>query len=258
MKVIHSLRNKVVVVTGASRGIGREIALRCGMDQAKVVLLGRSLDSPFHSRLEGSLKEVAQEIESFGGEALPIKVDLKNTHDVKAAATIVSNMFGKVDCIVNNSSAITVDPFPSTKYYDMMMNINVRGTYNMISGFSKMLGESNTRQILSISPPLRTLSQKYIQPHPVYTTSKYSMTMLTVGYSPLFRANTLWPKKLIATAATKMLESKTSIPAFSKGVSPTLFAESAHTILCSDASGHCFLDDEIYPVDENGIDDIFI
>jgi citronellol/citronellal dehydrogenase len=258
MKIIHSLRNKVVVVSGASRGIGREIAIRCGMDGAKVVLLGRSFDAASHPALDGNLKKVAEEVEQLGGQALPIKVDLRKSSDIKAAASIVSNKFGTVDCVVNNSSAITVEPFPELKHYDNMMNINVRGTYTMIREFYDMLLQSDTKQVLTISPPLKTLSYQYICPHPVYTASKYSMSMMTIGYSSSIRANTLWPKKLIATAATKMLEHKTGIPAYTKGVSATLFAETAHTILCSDATGQCFLDDEIFPVDENGIDDIFI
>ena len=256
-KIRSCLFQKTIVITGASRGIGREIALRCAKDQANLVLIARSGTEPSHKKLHGSLSETKDSVEKLGGQAYVLPLDISKNGMQDHVEEIVSR-FGAIDCIINNASAIDISKRTSLKNYDMMMNVNVRGTMNTIESFYEELEKSDLRHVLSISPPLKTLDLKWLHPHPPYSTSKYAMSMITLGYSDIFRANSIWPKKLIRTAATKMLEEKTNIPAFSKGLDPSVFANTVHNIICSDLSGFSGLDDEIEPVNENGIDDIFI
>lgn len=140
----------------------------------------------------------------------------------------ITSKFGHVDCVVNNASAIHISKVCSLKKFDVMMNVNARGTMNIIQAFYDSLGSSYLKHVLSMSPPLSTLHSKWLVPHPPYTTSKYAMSMITLRYSDVLRANTPWHKKLIKTAATQMLESQTSIPAYSKGLHPYVFADVVH------------------------------
>jgi len=257
-KIVKNLKNQTVLVTGASRGIGKYISIKCAQEGANVVMLARSKSKPSHEKLEGTLEDVAKEIRNFGGIAYPIEVDLRNTFEIQDAIKNTINEFGTVDAVVNNASAINVDKTPSEQKYNLMMDVNVKGTAHMITSTYEYLQKSNLGHIVTISPPISTLSSKWLCPHPVYSTSKYAMTMLTLGYSDVLRANTIWPKKLIATASTKMLENKMKIPAFSKGLPATQFANTIYEVLCSDVSGLSCLDDDILKVDEKGIDDIFI
>ena len=257
-RILSNLKNKTVVITGASRGIGKKIALKCAKDGAHVALLARSGSKPSHYSLEGDLESVAKQVNDVGGIALPIQTDLLQSSDISDAIEKTMSSFGKIDAIVNNASAINLKKNPSPKEYDLMMGVNARGTANMISSSYDFLLKSDVGHILTISPPMSTLSTKWLAPHPTYTTSKYAMTMITLGYSDTFRANTLWPKKLIATAATKMLEKQTGMKAYSKGLAPEKFADIVHEVLCSDITGMSCLDSDIHDVDEGGIDDIFI
>lgn len=256
-QIVPSLYKKTIVITGASRGIGKEIAIKCAKDQANLVLIARSDSTPWHSKLQGSLHETKKVVEDHGGKALILSRDISKSLSKDDVNAIVHE-FGSIDCVVNNASAINIEKHPKFDKYDMMMNVNVRGTMNTIKSFYPQLQQSDLRHVISISPPLRTLHTKWLCPHPPYSTSKYAMSMITLGYSDVFRANTLWPKKLIKTAATKMLEQKTQIPAYSQGLHPSTFADVVHDILCSDLSGFSGLDDDIRPVDREGIDDIFI
>lgn len=258
LNFFQTLERRTILVTGASRGIGREIAKLCAKDGANVVLLARSHTQTSHTMLEGTVEEVATEIKNGGGSALPLQVDLQDSVSVKRVVSESLRFFGGIDAIVNNASAIDVQKVPSMNKYDLMMNVNARGTANMILESYPSLMKSDLRQVVTISPPLETLSQKWLEPHPMYTTSKYAMTMITLGYADQLRANTIWPKKLLATAATKMLEEKTKIPGFSQGLPPESFAKVVHNILCSDVTGLSCLDDDISPVSRDGVDDIFI
>ena len=130
--LLSTLKDKVVLVTGASRGIGRAIALKCAKEKANVVLLARSMNEPSHSRLEGSMLQVHREIADMGAASLPIQLDVRKSEDIKSALRQVIGEFGRVDAIVNNASAICVKKHPSMKEYDLMMEVNARGTANMI------------------------------------------------------------------------------------------------------------------------------
>lgn len=255
-KILSTLNGKTIFITGASRGIGRQIALRCAEDGANVVLVGRSLRAPSRSRLDGTLEEVAKEVNSLGGRALPLKCDIRNVKDVTRAVKITINKFKGIDAVINNASAIDMKPFARPSKNALMMNVNVIGTMNVIQSTSRILEKSDVSHLLSISPPLSTLGSDWLVRHPVYTTSKYSMTMLTLGYSNILRANTIWPKKMIATAATKMLQDKTGISYYENGKSPVHFSKCVHTILCSDSSNRSVLDNNISQM-WGGTEDIF-
>lgn len=256
-RLTKTLLNKTILITGASRGIGKEIASRCASDGANIVLVARSHQQPSHTKLEGSLLDTKKIVEKNGGSAMILPLDV-GKDDMSEHVDRVKFKFGHVDCVINNASAIDISKVCNLKKFDMMMDVNARGTMNTIQAFYDSLKCSELKHVLSISPPLSTLHSKWLWPHPPYTTSKYAMSMITLGYSDIFRANTLWPKKLIKTAATQMLESQTDVPAFSKGLHPSAFADVVHKIICSDLSNFSGLDDDIKKVDEEGIDDIFI
>jgi citronellol/citronellal dehydrogenase len=256
--LVSSLLNKTVVITGASRGIGRQLALYCARDGANVVLLSRSGSKPSHHSLEGDIQSVARLIHENGGVALPIRLDIRDGEDVRRAIDKTVSNFGGVDVLINNASALCIDKHPSMKYANFIFDVNIRGTANLLTYTFDHLIKSELRHVLSISPPLHTLQTKWLTPHPAYTTSKYAMSMLTIGYSDLLRANTIWPKKLIATAATKMIEKKTGLTAFSDGLSAHQFSHTVHKIIRSDMKGYSCLDNDIISVGNKGIDDIFI
>lgn len=253
-----SLKARTVLITGASRGIGRAIAMRCAEDGANVGLIARSATRPSHRGLSGTLEEVAARVEALGGTPFVMPVDVRDAAKTRSEVSKAAAKFGAIDAIVNNASAIDVDKLPPVERVDLMLGVNVRGTLSMILASHRHLRESELGHVLSISPPLGTLSMEWLLPHPPYTLSKYGMTMLTLGYADVLRANTLWPKKLVRTAATKMLEAKTGVPGHSRGGSPYRFARAVHAVLCSRRRGQSLLDSDLGPVDENGVDDIFI
>ena len=256
------LSGKTIAITGASRGIGRAIALRCAREGANVALLARSATTPSHSKLASSLADVASEVRATtSSDALVVPIDLAHGLDeatIGAALEKIDATFGNLDALVLNASAISIDRCPTPKHYELMMNLNVRSTYELIAQCEPRLRNSDMRHVLSISPPLQTLSSKWIKPHPVYTTSKYAMSMMTIGFSDVLRCNTLWPTKLIRTAATAMLEEKTGVPAFSRGQTPDAFVNAVCSVLTSERTGECLLDADIVSVSSDGVDDIFI
>ena len=253
------LRNRFVLVSGASRGIGRAIALKCAHDGAIVGLLGRSVNRPVHKSLRGTLEETADAVNRVGGVPHIMPVNLLDTEQVVDAVEQVVQTFGGIDAVVNNASAIYPYKYPTMKQVDLMIDINVRGTMNMIAACAPSLKTSDVGHILSISPPLHTAHTKWLRPHPLYTMSKYAMTMMTLGYSDEFRANTIWPRKLIKTAATQMIESQTGIPGYTQGLPPEYFAGAVHHMLCSEYTGQSILDEDLFAEPHvDGIDDIFI
>jgi citronellol/citronellal dehydrogenase len=251
-------RGANIVITGASRGIGRAIAERVAQKGANVALLARSLESPAHAKLSGSLNETVQVCEQYGVSALPVRVNLSDSDATCQAVHTVLERFGSIDMIVNNASALNVHPSPSMKIYDLLMDVNVRASYNLIHSSLESLRASTRGHILSISPPLHTLSVDWLVPHPVYTTSKYGMSMITLGFSKVVCANTLWPSHMISTAATQMLEEQTGIPAHSKGLSTDHFVNAVELILSSKSSGRSYVDSDLVEIPEGGVRDAFV
>jgi citronellol/citronellal dehydrogenase len=256
-----SLKYKSVLITGASRGVGRAIALACARKGANIGLLARSHDNPFHRKLSGTLNDVKKEIREigkpFGSTSIAIKCDLLNPYEITMAVKKMRSFFGDIDVVVNNASALSINKVEKFEANANVLGTNVIGTANIIGACYPYLKQSTVGHILSISPPVQTLSKKWMYPHPMYTASKYGMSIVTLGFSDELRANTLWPRKLLRTAATKLIEKKTGLPAYSQGLDPKHFASVAVGILESNSTGMSLLDSDIERLGE-GVDDIFI
>lgn len=245
----QNLKNKTIFITGASRGIGREIALRCARDGANIVIASKTAEP--HKTLEGTIYTVAEEIKQAGGNALPLIVDVREEKMVEDAVAKAVSEFGGIDILVNNASAIylanTID-LPMRRY-DLMMSVNARGTYMCSKLCLPHLSKSSNPHILNLSPPLN-MSPKWFKPHVAYTMSKYGMSMCTLGMAAEFKSkgiavNSLWPKTTIATAAIAVHFPKEIYDASRK---PSIMADAAHYILTSDSrevTGNFFIDETV-------------
>jgi len=200
-------KGKTVFITGASRGIGRSIALRLAAEGANIALISKTQ----HERpdLPGTIHSVAAEISAIGGNALPIAADVRDEEGIVIAAQKTAAQFGGIDIVINNASAIhfaATDDTPAKKY-DLMMDVNSRGTFICVQSCLPWLLKSPDAQILTMSPPLN-LNSKWVGVSPAYALSKYGMSLLTMGFAKEFhgkiRANTLWPRTYIATDAIRV------------------------------------------------------
>src|SRR3954470_11999253 len=243
---MNHLKDKTLFITGASRGIGKAIALRAARDGARVVVAAKTAEPD--PRLPGTIHSAAAEIEAAGGQALPLVLDVRDEAQVAAAVANAVAHFGGIDILVNNASAI--HPFGTLetplKRYDLMMDINVRGSFACAQACLPHLLKSRAPRILSLSPPLN-LRPRWLGVHPAYTASKYGMSLLTLGFAEEFRerglaASTLWPRTLIATSALGI-----AAPGeVERARRPEIMADAAHWILTQDArevSGRSFLDE---------------
>lgn len=208
---MSQFNHKTAIITGASRGIGRAIALELAKQGANIVIMAKS-DQP-HPLLPGTIHSVADEVEQCGGKALALAVDIRDDVAVAAAVETTAETFGGVDIVVNNASAISLTPTLETppKRYDLMTQINTRGTYVVTQAALPFLLESPAAHVLTLSPPV-TMKPQWFAAHPAYTLSKFGMSMLTYGWAAEFHNsnigfNCLWPATLIATAAMKMIPS---------------------------------------------------
>lgn len=245
----HSLKDKVIFITGASRGIGREIALRCAREGAKIVIVAKT-DKP-HPTLEGTVHTVAKEIVEAGGKALPIAVDLRNETQVYESVAKAVAEFGGIDILVNNASAIFLAPTLETplKRFDLIFSVNVRATFLCAQACIPHLKKSPNPHILNLSPPLN-MQAKWFKDHLAYTMSKYGMSMCTLGMAeelkPLgIAVNSLWPKTTIATAAIAVHFPKEILQASRK---PSIMADAVYEILTSDSrqlTGNFFIDEDL-------------
>ena len=253
-----TLAGKTIFMSGGSRGIGLAIALRAARDGANVAIMAKT-DQP-QPNLEGTVHTAVAEIEEAGGKALGIVGDIRDADAVRAAVRRTADHFGGIDVCVNNASAINLSPLTElpVKRFDLMMQINVRGTYVVSQACAEVLKERGGH-ILTLSPPI-DLDPKWLGPHAAYTLSKYGMTMLTLGLAEELRpsgvaANTLWPRTLIATAAVQNLLGGEAAMARSRR--PEIVADAAHAILVRDpasCTGTCFIDDEV--LREAGVSDL--
>ena len=265
---LSPLQGKTILITGASRGIGREIALGATKRGANVALLARSMDVPSHPSLTSTLNDVEMDVLRVQ-ESLPIydykpplllPMDLSSCDetDLKESVQKTISAFGSIDALILNASAISLLRHPPLQMYDKMMNLNVRSTYGLISSSAPYLLESDIGHVVSISPPLSSLNKKWIHPHPIYTLSKFGMSIVTLGVADPIKANTLWPSKLIKTAATSMIEKSTGIPSFTQGLAADHFVEACLILLQSNHRGSSFLDSDIITIPDGGMEDIFI
>lgn len=255
-RLVDTLRGRTILVTGASRGVGRAVALRCAADGANVVLLGRSGTTPSHPSLTGTLECVANEVGVRGGNALVAEADVSDSTAVQRAVDEAARAFGGVDAVVNNASTLYLglDADRATRLFD----VNAKGVVHVVEAARPHLERSEMRHVLTVAPPLHTLSTHWAMPHPAYTASKYAMTILAMGYSATLRSNSLWPRKMLATAATKRLERETGQPFHRRGLSPSVFARAAHEVLCTDACGASLVDEDVVALPPGGVDDIFV
>ncbi|NBB92176.1 MAG: SDR family NAD(P)-dependent oxidoreductase [Gammaproteobacteria bacterium] len=244
-----SLAGKTLFITGASRGIGLSIALKAAADGANVAVAAKT-DRP-HPKLPGTIHTAAEEIEKAGGQALPLKVDIRDETAVAEAMAQTADAFGGIDVLVNNASAIYLAPTPDVpmKRYDLMHNVNTRGTFVCSQAALPHLEKADNPHILNLSPPLN-MDPKWFAPHVAYTMAKYGMSMCVLGMAEEFRdrgiaVNALWPKTVIATAALAMLGDAVKPENCRK---PEILADTAHWILTQpsrEVTGHFFIDEDV-------------
>ncbi|WP_374594874.1 SDR family oxidoreductase [Aquabacterium sp.] len=235
---MSTLAGKTLFITGASRGIGKEIALRAARDGANIVVAAKTTEPD--PRLPGTIYTAADEIVAAGGRALPLAVDIRDEAAVQRAVAQAAEHFGGIDILVNNASAIGITGTLDTplKRYDLMMDINVRGTFVCSQACIPHLKQAANPHILVLSPPLN-LAPKWLGLHPAYTTSKYSMSLIAMGLAQEFKGegiavNTLWPRTIIATSALKVAQAGIG----EMGRTPQIMADAAYAILTSDARAH--------------------
>lgn len=243
-----SLKGKTLFITGASRGIGLAIALRAARDGANIVVAAKT-DAP-HPRLPGTIHTAAAEIEAAGGKALPLVVDIRFEEQVYRAVEAALERFRAIDILVNNASAISLTGTLETsmKRFDLMMGVNLRGTYLCSQACLPHLKLAENPHILTLSPPLN-MDKKWFAPNVAYTIAKYGMSMCVLGMSEEFYAdgiavNALWPRTMISTAALQMIPGAKP----ERGRKPEIVADAAWHILTSRASensGNFFIDDEV-------------
>lgn len=252
-----SLQGKTLFITGASRGIGREIALRAARDGANIVIAAKSAEP--HPKLPGTIFSVAKEVEAAGGKALALQVDVRDEVAVREALAKANEHFGGINALINNAGAIKLTGVQhiELKRFDLMHQINTRAVLLCSQAALPYLKKSHGH-ILSISPPLNLASKWFAQYSP-YTVTKYGMSMLTLGMSEEFEnygisVNSLWPQTMIATAAIEFqLGSRES---FKHARSPAIMADAAHVILDSSGrsiTGRLLIDEQI--LGENGVTD---
>ncbi|WP_438354435.1 SDR family oxidoreductase [Microbacterium sp. CJ88] len=229
----ETLAGKTILMSGGSRGIGLAIALRAARDGANIALLAKT-DTP-HPKLEGTVHTAAQQIRDAGGQALPIVGDVRDDDSIAEAVLTTQGEFGGIDIVVNNASVIDLSGSLdlAAKKYDLMQDVNVRGTFLLSRAALPMLRDAANPHILSLSPPLN-ITPKWLGAHTGYTLAKYGMTMVTLGLAAEFAAdgiaaNTLWPRTTIATAAVQNVIGGDALMQVSR--TPEVYADAAYEVL---------------------------
>jgi citronellol/citronellal dehydrogenase len=245
-----TLEGKTVLITGASRGIGKAIGLRCAQDGANVVIAAKTTEP--HPKLPGTIFTAAEEMEEAGGQALPVKCDIRFEEQVQSVVDQAIEKFGGLDIVVNNASAIQLTGTLQTamKRWDLMHQVNARGTFLVSKLALPHLLESEHAHILNISPPLN-MEPRWFANHVAYTMAKFGMSMCVLGMAEEFRSkgvgvNALWPKTSIATAAVNNLLGGEEMMKSSR--KPEIMADAAHVVLTGDpaeTTGNFFIDEEV-------------
>ena len=245
------LRNKTLFITGATRGIGHAIALRAAADGANIVIVAKTTEP--HPKLPGTIHTAAADVEKAGGQALAVATDIRDEAQVDAAIAAAVARFGGIDIVVNNASAISLTKTTDTpmKRFDLMHQINTRGTFLCSQKAVPHLAKSQNPHVLNISPPLHsTLSPRWFGPHVAYTMAKYGMSLCVLGMAEEFRplgiaVNALWPRTTIDTEAIRLIAGE---EARKKARRPEIMADAAHWILTQPSrkvTGRFFVDDEV-------------
>lgn len=245
-----SFKNKTIFITGASRGIGKAIALRLAEEGANIIIAAKSTEE--NPKLGGTIYSAAAEVESAGGKALAVQCDIRFEEQIEAAVAKAVEAFGGIDVLVNNASAIRLSTANSTdsKQYDLMQDINVRGTYMVSKACIQHLRKASNPHILTLSPPIN-LTEKWFAKHTAYTISKYSMSMVAFGLAAELKkdvvaSNCLWPKTTIATAAVNNLLGGDALMKMSR--KPQIMGDAAYFILqkkAADFTGQFLIDEDV-------------
>jgi citronellol/citronellal dehydrogenase len=250
MNAQNELHGDVALVTGASRGIGKAIAIRAAKDGANVVIAAKTAVAD--PRIPGTIYTAAEEIEKAGGKALPCIVDIRNEEQIQAAVDQAVAKFGGIDILINNASAISLTDTANTtmKRFDLMHQINLRGTFFCSKIALPHLQKGSNPHILTLSPPLN-LDPRWFAPHVAYTIAKYGMSLCTLGMAEEFKplniaVNSLWPMTTIATAAVKNLLGGDDM--INQSRNEEIMADAAHAILTrnsKEATGNFYIDEEV-------------
>lgn len=257
---MRSLTGKTLFVTGASRGIGKAIALRAARDGANIVIAAKTVEP--HPKLPGTIHTAAEEMVAAGGQALPVAVDIRDEAQVEAAVAAATARFGGIDILVNNASAISLTGTLDTpmKRYDLMHQVNVRGTFLCTQKVVPHLRRAANPHVLNISPPLQsTLQPRWFAPHAAYTMAKFGMSLCVLGMAEEFRAdgiavNALWPRTAIDTEAIRLIS---GAAARMRTRSPEIMADAAHAILIRPSrefTGRFLIDEDV--LREEGVTDL--
>ena len=254
-----SFTNKTVLITGGTRGIGKAIGLRLANEGANIVIAAKSVEE--NAKLGGTIFSAAAEMETAGGKALAVQCDIRFEDQVQNVVDQTVEKFGGIDILVNNASAISLTATEQTepKRYDLMHDINVRGTFFVTKACIPHLKKSTNPHILTLSPPIN-LDPKWFDKHLAYTLTKYNMSMMTIGWAKelakdRIAANSLWPRTTIDTAAVRNLLGGQVLANMSRTVD--ILADAAYYIL-SKPSGECtgnlFIDEQVLA--KEGITDL--
>jgi citronellol/citronellal dehydrogenase len=243
-----TLKGRTLFITGASRGIGLAIALRAAQDGANIAIAAKT--SAPHPKLEGTIHTAAKAVEAAGGQALPIKADIRDDDQVAQAVAATVSRFGGIDICINNASAISLTETMATemKRYDLMNAVNGRGTFLVSKLCLPHLLKSASPHILTLAPPIN-LDPRWFAPHLAYTMAKYAMSLASLGLAEEFRGrvavNALWPRTTIATAAIRNIVGGEEMMRRSR--KPEIMADAAHLILTKPVSfsGHFLIDEEV-------------
>lgn len=258
-KNFGNLAGSTLVISGGSRGIGEAIAVRAARDGANVTLLAKTAEP--HAKLPGTIFTAAKAIEDAGGHALPIVGDVRDDDSVASAVAATVEQFGGIDIVVNNASALdlTQSEHISMRKYDLMQDINARGAFLLSRSAIPFLRESVNPHILTLSPPISLEPEWFDGVPTAYAISKFSMTLVTIGFARELRGdkiavNSLWPRTTIDTAAVRNVLGAGKV---SRSRSTDIMRDAAYSILtkpATDASGNCFIDDEVLASD--GVTDL--
>ena len=245
-----SFQNKTVLITGASRGIGKAIGLRLAKEGANIIIASKSVEE--NPKLGGTIFTAAAEMEAAGGKALAVQCDIRFEDQVQNVVDKAVATFGGIDILINNASAISLTNTEQTepKRFDLMYDINVRGTFFVSKACIPLLKKATNPHIINLSPPIN-MDMKWFSNHLAYTMSKYNMTMMALGLAAELKkfniaANALWPKTTIATAAVQNLLGGQMLMNMSR--TPEIMADSAYYILTkasTQCTGNTFIDEEV-------------
>ncbi|MFL5741856.1 MAG: SDR family oxidoreductase [Flavisolibacter sp.] len=244
------MKGKIVLITGGSRGIGKAIALRLAREGAHIAIAAKTTEP--HPKLEGTIYSAAEEINAAGGKALALQCDIRHEEQIADAVSKTVQQFGGIDVLINNASAIGLSPTEHTepKRFDLMHDIQIRGSFFMCRACIPHLRKSSNPHILSLSPPIN-LQPKWLAQHLAYTISKYGMSMIVMGLAEELKkdgiaANALWPRTTIATAAVQNLLGGDALMNMSR--KPEIVADAAYHILKQSSrscTGNFFIDEDV-------------